>query len=67
MLHSLPMILLGLKLYLITGEGFLIWCLGRNGRVVAQFRQLDSFPLAVLVVMVSIATWPMAFVLGRMR
>ena len=56
-----------LKVYLIAGEMFLAWCLSQNGRVVAEFKQVGSFPVVVLIVMVSIATWPMAFVLGRMR
>lgn len=36
----------------------------RDGRVVAQFRQVDSFPLVLFVVATSIAMWPMAFVVG---
>ena len=64
MLVSLLMVL---KLNLIAGECFLVWCLSQNGRVVAEFKQVGSFPVVVLIVMVSIATWPMAFVLGRMR
>jgi hypothetical protein len=35
--------------------------------VVAEFKQVGSFPVVVLIVIVSIATWPMAFVLGRLR
>ena len=56
-----------LKIYLIAGELFLAWCLSKNGRVVAEFKQVGSFPVVVLIVIVSIATWPMAFVLGRLR
>jgi hypothetical protein len=57
---------MALKVYLIAGEGFIAICLCRGGRLAHELRKTESFVEAVGAVIVLVATWPMAFVLGAM-
>ena len=63
----MPVVLLTLlKLYLIAGEMLLVMCLAPDGDAAAELRQVRSFPVVVAVAIVTVLTWPLAFVVvGR--
>ena len=58
--------LIVLKIYFLVGEGFIAICLCRGGRLAHELQQTESFVIAAGAVIVLVATWPMAFVLGAM-
>jgi hypothetical protein len=50
-----------LKLYLIAGQCLMVLCLHYDRAVERKVRQVGSLPLVVVIAMVSIALWPLAF------
>jgi hypothetical protein len=59
------LLLIFLKLYLIAGQCLMVVCLHYDNSVVRKVRQVGSLPLVLVIAMVSIALWPLAFAVRK--